>query len=199
MKSTPGNFWLWFRGFATRLTAETISETLQDELLSQLHHYDKRLFFLLSTNTQPHELIVTAEGNSEAFESADTLVAAAPEIANWKFFSLKPPLGFDFRHTDGPISLDVARLWFMPTSSRDAPGALGIVLGLPDADFILEHQSVDTAYCILEASIGERECAREISHVAVDDLPDDPAAGGYLVLPQLPAYIAFHKRRSNQE
>lgn len=195
MKLPPSTFWTWFRGFANRLPVDGIPESLQDELLSQLQCFDDRLYFLLSTNSTPKELIVTAEGNTAAFESVDTLVAAAPDLAGWKFHSLKPPMGFDFRHTDGPISLDVSQLWFMPTKSSNDPTALGIVLGFPDADFVLEHQSVDTAYTILETAIGERSCTRDIAHVAVDDLPDPPGTNGYLELPRLPEYIAFHKRR----
>jgi hypothetical protein len=83
----------------------------------------------------------------------------------------------------------------MPTRSSEDPAALGIVLGFPDADFLLQHQSVDTAYTILETAIGERSCAEYIAHVAVDDLPEHPERGGYLELPRLPDYIAFHERR----
>ena len=195
MHNPPSTFWNWFREFAKRLLVDEIPESLQDELLSQLHSFDDRLYFLLSTNATPKELIITAEGNEAAFPAADRLVAAAPTLPGWTFYSLKPPMGFDFCHTDGPISLDVARLWFMPTVSSDRPADLGIVLGLPDADFVLEHQSVDTAFTILEVAIGERSCTRDIAHVAVNDLPDDPDANGYLKLPQLPEYVAFHKRR----
>jgi len=197
MNNSPSIFWNWFRESAKRFLDDELPESLQDELLSQLHSFDDRLYFLLSTNATPKELIITAEGDEAAFPAADRLVAAAPTLPGWTFCSLKPPMGFDFRHTDGPISLDVEQLWFMPTVSSDLPAALGIVLGLPDADFVLEHQSVDTAFTILEVAIGERCCTRDIAHVAVNDLPDDPNANGYLRLPQLPEYVAFHKRRHN--
>lgn len=195
MDLPPSTFWTWFRGFAKRLPVDEIPESLQDELLSQLHRFDERLYFLLSTNATPKELIITAEGNQTAFASADRLVAAAPNLPGWDFYSLKPPMGFDFRHSDGPISLDVSNLWFMPTESTDDPAALGIVLGVPDAGFVLKNQSVDTAYTILEIAIGERSCTRDIAHVAVDDLPDEPETNGYLKLPRLPEYVEFHKRR----
>jgi hypothetical protein len=195
MSLSPSSFWSWFRGFADRLPCDDVPHALQDELLSQLHCYDDRLFFLICTNTSPCELIITAEGNKEAFQSADSLVAAAPELDRWTFIALKPPMGFDFRHTDGPISIDVSKLWFMPTISSADPSALGIVVAFPDADLVLENQSVDTAYTILETSIGERSCTNDIAHVAVDDLPEAPEENGYVKLFQLPDYIAFHKRK----
>lgn len=111
----------------------------------------------------------------------------------------KPPIGFDFRFRDGPIDLDVSRLWFMPLKSADDPEALAIQIGFPDADFVLRHQSVDAAYTILETAIGERSCTEDIAQVVVDDLPDSPAESGYLELPRLPDFIAFFKRRHLSE
>src|SRR5262249_39120580 len=157
-----------------------------NELLSHLHCFDDRLYFLMSTNTNPHELIITVDGNEDAISSADNLVNEAPHISNWKFISLKPAMGFAFTHRDGRISLDVSKLWFMPTNSPDTPPELGVIIGFPDADFVLENQSVDTAYTILESGIGERSCMNDIHRVTIDDLPDDPDKHGYFPLPRLP-------------
>jgi hypothetical protein len=57
------------------------------------------------------------------------------------------------------------------------------------------HGAADTAHTILETGIGERSCAMDIQYVEIDDLPDDPAAHGYIELPRLAEYIAWHKRR----
>ena len=80
----------------------------------------------LNPNSSPRELIITADGNKDAFSSADVLVDASPTLDDWLFIALKPPMGFDFQHTDGPIALDVSRLWFMPTKSTDDPSKLGV-------------------------------------------------------------------------
>lgn len=188
-------FWTWFRDFASDLPADSFPDNLQDALLAELHKYDDRLFFLVCTTTIPRELIITGDGNTEAFPAVERLVNASPSLSGWAFFALKPPMGFDFTHNDGPISLTISDLWFKPLKSDSAPNALGVVIGFPDADFVLDHQSVDTAYTILETALGERSCATDISYVSVDDLPDKPAEDGYLALSQLADYIAFHKRR----
>ena len=195
MTLSPKVFWTWFRGFAERLPHDDIPDELQDELLSELHRFDERLYFLLCTNTLPHELIITADGSAGAFSSADILVDDAPTLPNWQFIALKPAMGFAFRHTDGKISLDASALWFKPTNSSDDPPQLGVIIGFPDADFVLENQSVDTAYAILETGIGERSCMNDIHRVTIDDLPDDPESHNYIPLPQLADYIEFHKRR----
>lgn len=193
MRLPPSSFWHWFRGYAGRIPIDDIPDELQDELLSQLHAHDERLYFLISTNSSPRELIITADGNQDAFSSARSLVAAAPTYEGWKVTALKPATGFDFRYTDGVIQLEVSKLWFRPIKPKESPSALGIVIGFPDADFVLENQSVDTAYTILEMAIGESACAEDIAQVTVDDTPAEPEASGYIRLPQLADYIAFHK------
>ncbi len=195
MTLTPNQFWHWFRGFAGQLPGDVIPDELQDELLSQLQQVDDRLYFLMATCATPKELIITADGNVEAFPSADALVAEANEVDGWQFFALKPPMGFAFRFQDGPIDLDVSQLWFMPLKSAADPAILGVRMALPDVDFVLKHQSVDAAYTILESALGERAVAEDIAHVEVTDLPPSPADDGYLELPQLAAYVEFHKRQ----
>lgn len=195
MSLSADEFWQWFPKYAARVPSNDIPDRLQDELIAKLHEYDSRLFFLMSTEANARELIITADGNKDAFGSADLLVGAAPGLKGWTFVSLKPPMGFDFEHSDGPISLDVSQLWFLPTHSSTDPPELGVIIGLPNVDFVLERQSVDTAYTILETAIGERSCAGDIAQVSVDELPVDPDKEDYLPLPQLPDYIAFHKRR----
>jgi hypothetical protein len=149
MKLPPSAFWTWFQVFAKRIPNHGIADELQNELLSHLQCYDRRLYFQICTNATPRELIITAEGNADAFPSADELVTEAPVIAGWKFISLKPAMGFDFCRTDGVITLDVSKLWFIPTTSNAAPSKIGVIIGFPDADFVLKNQSVVTAYTIL--------------------------------------------------
>ncbi|MCR9199959.1 MAG: hypothetical protein NXI04_15090 [Planctomycetaceae bacterium] len=196
MNDTIDDLWAWFTEFVQRLP-DSFPEAAQEELLSALHQIDDRLFYLVSTESRPRELIVTADGNTSAFEIIEQLIDAAPPSPQWQYFALKPPMGFGFTHRDGPISLRVAELWFKPLKSQDAPTELGVLVGFPDADLVLENQSVDTAWTILETALGERSSALDIAHVAVDDLPEDPRAHRFLPLPELPRYIDFHNCRND--
>jgi hypothetical protein len=171
MDEVAFSFSNWFASWEHQLPSGGIPDELQDELLAQIQKYDDRLYFLLSTDEVPSELIISAEGNRDAFPAAEKFVAAAPNLSGWKFIALKPAHGFNFRHGDGPISLDVAQLWFIPLKSSSNPSALGISICFPDADFVLEHQSVDTAYTILESVIGERECTDRIAFLRSKTFP----------------------------
>jgi len=105
-------------------------------------------------------------------------------------------MGFAFTHRNNEIELDVSQLWFRPLKSTSEPQSLGLRLGVPNADFVLQRQTVDTAYTILETGIGERSCAIDIQHVEIDDLPHDPSAEGYLEIERLSKYIDWHKKKN---
>ncbi|SMP79644.1 hypothetical protein SAMN06265222_1369 [Neorhodopirellula lusitana] len=167
-----------------------IPDYLQDTLLAKLHEYDRRLYFLLSTNATPREFIVSADGNSAAFDSVDALVDAAPRLDDWTFISLKPPQGFAFTHSDGPISIDVSQLRFALTKSKETPPRFGVILYIPNIDFVLEHQSVDTAYTILETGVGERRCTDVIARLTVDDPPGDLTGHPSLPIARLSDWLA---------
>lgn len=167
-----------------------------DEMLAQLHCYDDRIYFELSTSAATNELILTASGNVAVFPAVDAFVAAAPRIDGWAIVALKPAMGFAFTYRDNEIELDVSQLWFLPLRSASDPQDLGVRLAVPDADLILQRQSVDTAYTILETGIGERSCANDIQHVEITDLPEGFLAQGYLELPRLAEYVEWHKRKA---
>ena len=195
MNSNINDFWLWFSGFADCLPKNDPPEAALDDLLERLHLIDNRIYFELSINTPTKELILTAQGDVDAFPVVDAIVAAAPERDDWSFIALKPPMGFDFTFRNNGVVLNAADVWFLPLKSQSDPNALGLRLGVPDADAIFGAQTVDAAYTILDTGIGERSTATDIQHVAVRNLPDNPEANGYLKLPELTDYIAFHKTK----
>jgi len=193
MKSSAATFWNWFREFVTRLTDDEPSEDALDELLERIHRVDDRIYFELPANTPNKELILTAEGNVDAFPAVEALVESARHIDGWSVITLKPPRGFDFVYRNDEIVLNAAELWFLPLETESDSVTFALQLGLPDA--VLARQTVDTAYTILETGIGERSCAIDIERVTIDDLPADPAANGYIELPRLAEYISWRRSK----
>lgn len=189
------HFWNWFGGFAARLPEGEPPEEMLDELLGQLHALDERIYFELSTDTPAKELILTAHGDVAVFPVIEAIVDAAPVIETWSFMALTPPMGFDFTHRNNGIELHAAKLWFLPLRIAAQPDALGLRIGVPDADLVIRQETVDTASTILQTGIGERSYTMDIQYIELVDLPDDPAAHGYIELPQLAQYIAWEKQR----
>lgn len=101
-KREPRQFWDWFVSNRTALDdlpgiqtppakidfAELERRT--EPLLRELRRYDPRLAFEIGGRPEDAELVISAEGNSAAFDSVFALVAAAPKIPGWTIVPLKP-------------------------------------------------------------------------------------------------------------
>ena len=65
------------------------------EFLAEVEKIHPEMSYVYSNNTNSdNEFIITPEGKEELFGLADEIVSQAPEVKGWKFFSLKPRIGF---------------------------------------------------------------------------------------------------------
>ncbi len=141
------------------------------------------------------DFVVTAQGDTRLFAIADAVVAAAPTLRRWTFTALKPAMGFDFTHHYEDVLYDPSSMWFLPLERADRPEELGLRIAVPSLRDIDQEAAAFAVTIILETGLGERERAAEIRHVEVVRTPNDPASEGYIELPELPAYIAWRKRK----
>lgn len=86
MSVDKGQFWDWFTAHEAQFRAipPERKEELLNELLSRLHRYDHRLFFQMGGPEDARELIISAEGEKQAFPAVESLIAAAPEVPGWE-------------------------------------------------------------------------------------------------------------------
>jgi hypothetical protein len=189
-------FWTWFAQHSNDL-AQACSDTspVLDELLQSLHGVHPDLYFEICTNSDPRELIVTAEGRRELFPLADVVVAAAPRIEGWVFTALKPPMGFEFQTRYEGTTFDPRSMWFLPLESQSNPAALGLRVGIPEFVHVQEKSTKNAILVILDTALGERSAASDIQHVEVTALPAKPDEQGYIELTELADYIAWKKRK----
>lgn len=121
------DFWSWFSKNQLDIEKyESGDEKLLDEIMLELHKYNKNLYFEFSTHEKINEFIITAEGEIQQFDSAFNLVNSAPKFENWKIMALKPAMGFDFITTYEGIDYNPDDLWFLPLSSNANPNILGL-------------------------------------------------------------------------
>lgn len=192
----------WWRWFADRDEAihklESPDDPFWDETVSKLKRVHPSLWFEMSGEDDSgcREFVVTAEGDVDAFSFVDSLVSTAPELSRWQFVALKPAMGFEFSTTYEGIRFDPRRMWFLPLQSESDPGILGIRVGVPDYNPRAERETQNAVMVIVDTAIGERSAALDIAHLEVGDLPSDPDGSGYIELPDLPAYIAFFRRKN---
>lgn len=193
------DFWQWFLKRQERIEAfKEGSDQVIDELLSQLHKYNKHLFLELSVNSEIKELVITAEGDTEQFESVRNLIAKAPSLKNWKFTAFKPALGFGFVNKYMGVEYDPSKLWFLPLEKTSDPSAIGIKIGIPNFDEKTHIHSRAALWIILDTGLGELVAAQDIQFMETGALPSDPEKEGYIELIELPKYLEWKKSKSSK-
>ncbi len=198
MKS-PAIFWLWFQANESRFRNIEVpeKEDLLDEFMGQLHEFSGDLWFELGGHPDgPHELIITAEGNFQAFNEVRRLIDAAPQIPGWEFIAFKPAQGFDFVTSYEGLNFAPAATWFLPLVSREDPDFLGLRVAFAHFDPKNKETFLAAAYIMLEAGLGELITAERIQHVEVGLLPSSPEAAGYIEICELSDYLSFLERQA---
>lgn len=190
-------FWTWFRANEAKLWAMLNGgDPFWDIALGQLRLVDKGLCFEMSDEKgKQRDFVITAQGDRRLFPLVDSMVAAAPALRRWTFTPLKPAMGFDFTHHYEDVLYDAKTMWFLPLERAERPQDLGLRIGIPSLRELDQDAAEFAVTVILETGLGERERAADVQHVEVVRKPNDPAKEGYIELPELPAYIAWRKRK----
>ena len=191
-------FWDWFTNAHHRL--ESLDGPHKDALLTEvqvtLHEYSPGLWFEIGGHPDgPHELVISAEGNSDYFEDVRHLVAEAPTVEGWSFIAFKPPHGFDFQTVYEGVAVEPANAWFLPLVSESNPASMGLRVAVPGFTEEREQTYWAATMVALEAGLGELVAAEAIAHLEVCAPPDAPEENGYIELNELEEYLAWRSRR----
>jgi hypothetical protein len=201
MSQSISQFWTWFRTNEAKLWAMPDGgDPFWDTALTQLQRVNKGLRFEVSDPQDGRrDFVITAWGDARLFPLVEAMVAAAPGIRRWTFTALKPAMGFDFTHHYEDVLYDPRTMWFLPLERPERPQELGLRIGVPSLRELDQDAAEFAVTVILETGLGERERAEAVHHVEVVRKPNDPAKDGYIELPDLPAYIAWRKRKLDGE
>jgi hypothetical protein len=136
-----------------------------------------------SPSSDDLELIFTAHGEQCCFPLIDQIVGSAPPLSGWRIRALKPPLLEDFSVQYSGQEITTREIWLKIDSKRDAEHPLRLVVAIRrenDADQDRDRESA--ALLAIESFLGERAYASQISVDCFVDLPNDPAAEGFVSL-----------------
>src|SRR5688500_16970121 len=92
-RSTPEQrFWDWFAANSHRfVNVERDQEVLFGELRRQLSRIHPSLTFEFGPQRdQRRELVISADGIKDAFPAVQRLVAAAPDLSDWRIIAFRP-------------------------------------------------------------------------------------------------------------
>jgi hypothetical protein len=199
------SFWNWFEDnhhafLFTNEVDENIKEQLLSDFLDELHKYNDKLYFQIGgLPDRDQELIITAEGDPEQFESVEKLISGAPIINNWIFIAFIQPSDDDNTINYEGVELTRSELWFMPLDSKANPSSIGIRICVPNYEILKTNDWLENAvYKMVDTILGEKSFALDIDYLNIAELPDNPEENGMIELVELPAFIKWKKKKLNK-
>lgn len=171
-------FWNWFINHKhlfenvlidlRQTNQEKINETM-DLFEKSLHEYDNNIWFRMG-GSNPFELIITAEGNRDAFDSILRLVNSSPQIDNWKIIAFIQPQDIsNFQYRKDDYELNVNDIFF--SYSENISGKNGYYM--ETMFYVRDEKHIDndgfksSIIRIAETAIGEYDFARIIGFINV--------------------------------
>ena len=195
------DFWNWFEenNHAFLFTNEVdndVKEKLLEDFLNELHKYNDRLFFQIGGMPgKDQELIITAEGDAEQFESVEKLIEQAPSIKNWIFVPFIQPSDEDSTIQYGTTKITRSNLWFIPLQSQSHPTDIGIRIGVPDYSSLDKKDTDNAVFKMLDTVLGEKSFALDIDYIDIAELPQELEEKGWINLMELRAFVAWKRKK----
>jgi hypothetical protein len=195
-------FWEWFKVnnsaylFINEIEDKAEKQRLLDNFMKHLHKYCDKLYFQIGGDREDdQELIITAEGNSDYFNTVEELIDNAPSIPNWKFIAfLQPNFNEDFHINYEGVVLASNEMYFLPLDHEDSPSLIGFRIGIKNYDQLKDNKWLQaTVYKIIDTLVGEKAFALDIDYIEINELPENPKGEGMFELTGLPSYVEWHK------
>lgn len=195
------DFWNWFEEnnhafLFTKEVENEAKEKMLDNLINELHKYNDRLFFQIGGMPgKDQELIITAEGDADQFESAEKLIEQAPSIKNWIFIPFIQPSDEDSTIQYGNTKITRSELSFLPLQSQSNPNDIGIRIGVPDYNSLDKKDTDNAVFKMLDSVLGEKSFALDIDYVEITELAEELQEKGWIPLMEIRAFIEWKKKK----
>lgn len=159
---TYADFWAWFQKnekqfFNAVKRGENIETDFFDHLSPELNKIKEGIYFLTGMcNENTAELILTPDGAIERIVFVEELVAAAPEIACWKFTCLKPAAAIENSEINmAGYNFNRNNLYFYENGSSQYPDEIAIAMVYDDYNDEDEPTIKNGIYIFLDSYLGE--------------------------------------------
>ena len=162
-----------------------------------MHFYSEHLFFEVGGQQDgDKELIISALGEKEHFDTVYKLVDSAPIFEKWKIIALKPPVSFEdrsFKSDYYGVELNTSKMFFIPLDNRMDPDLIGLRVLVDNLDESKHGIYREGILMIINTILGEKIAAENISYVEVvrNDGTEDPIS-----ITDLPEYVEWKKSKA---
>lgn len=177
MTKEINEYWNYFQSnnkmFLSILDGE---EKDRNEKFSQLdgllHQYNNLLHSVIKLYHNSAELIITADGNSNAFDAAEKVVEQAPKIKNWKITALHQPEDNNKKQSKyllyKDILLKTKEVFFIPYEVEKT-GKIGLLILLKSYNQYKAHPKLPIAIeLLILGKIGEKMLTEKICWIQVE-------------------------------
>lgn len=195
------DFWNWFEEnnhafLFTNEVEDNVKEKMLEDFINKLHEYNDKLFFQVGGMPgKDQELIITAEGDPEQFESVEKLIKHSPVIKYWIFIPFIQPVDDDNTIRYGNTEITRSDLWFMPLQSQSQLNDIGIRIGVRDYSSLDKNDIDNAVFKMLDTVLGEKSFALDIDYLDIAELPLELEERGWINLMDLRAFIAWKKKK----
>lgn len=160
---------------------------LFNEIHSMLKKVNKDLVFEFGpVRDGRREFIVSADGIRSAFPAVRGLVAAAPDLPEWKNTAFRPGERVDYSMQTPNGKLNTDDIWF---SARPEGPKLELDVYVKGITAENENQLGQAVFLMLDGVVGEYNVEMKIGSMEFGPLPADPNAHGLKPLRELPDIV----------
>jgi len=168
------DFWAWFREneaalFKSLSTQDEVDKKFLGVILPKLQEL-RAGFWLLAgmENDTTAELIVTADGAVNELVFVEELIAAAPDLPNWKFTAHKPMMNVENVSIKmGDLEFYHENLSFYASDEPAYPDNIDITVVHPDLNKSNRKNITTGVLIYLDNYLGELNMVTKVDHVAV--------------------------------
>ena len=200
MKRTVEDFWQWFADNKELLMdIDSLEESEAEAVLLNfdeiLKSYSEGLDFEIGDlTTNGRTLLLTTNGNEDFFDDVFNLYDNAPILDFWEILPLRQAQGPIAKIHYGKYRYNSKNLFFVPLESEQEEDKIGIKVGLTDYHADDEEQLI-AVYSLIEAMIGEYDCATMIGYFELCLLPDQVQETDFIPLLDLPEFISWKTKK----
>lgn len=196
--ATYHDFWAWFaQNEKTLAKAATNRDTIEaqffDPITSKLDPIKEGYLLLVGMDDGKIEIVFTADGLVSNFVFVEELVAAAPQLPDWKFTALKPSLVVnDLGIEMGKYTFSHETLAFYANEQPEYPDEIDIVLVYDEFEEADKAEVFNGAFLLLENYLGELQLATTVD--TMDIVPRSQAEQPLVPLTKLKDYLIWRQK-----
>ena len=193
------DFWEWFEKheksfFTTVKNHKEIEKKFFDLLSPKLDELREDFFFLTGmAEDDKAELILTADGNIKNIVFVEEIIAAAPQLKNWKFTALKPPLDIaDVGIQMGEYKFNSENISFQSNDHPKYPDEIDLTIF--HSELNKENKSLigNGIYIFLDNYLGELNFVVTIDSITIKS--KNEAKGNLIPIEKLKKFLIWRQK-----